>query len=260
LTDIDKLLVVMEQLRAPGGCPWDREQTHESLKPHLIEEAYEVLHALDAEDDEELREELGDLLLQIVFHAQLAREQDRFDMQGVIDSIHRKIVRRHPHVFGDVTVRDSQEVLDNWDRIKQVERSEKRKSRASLLDGLPPGLPALYEAYLMGVRAARAGFDWDEARAVLAKIREELDELDEIIAGTDTGAIRAEVGDVLFAVVNLCRKLSIDPETTLKNTNQKFKRRFQYIEKQVAESGRKIQDCPIEDLEKIWQESKQWEN
>ncbi|MBN2433252.1 MAG: nucleoside triphosphate pyrophosphohydrolase [Acidobacteria bacterium] len=250
----------MEQLRAPGGCPWDREQTHESLKPHLIEEAYEVLHALDADDDEELREELGDLLLQIVFHAQLAREEGRFDMQGVIDSIHAKIVRRHPHVFGDVKVRDSREVLDNWDRIKQEERREKRKTRDSLLDGLPPGLPALYEAYQMGVRAARAGFDWNEARQVLPKIREELDELEAILAGPDRAAIRAEAGDILFAVVNLCRKLSIDPETTLKNTNQKFKRRFHYIEKKLEASGRNIQECPIEDLEIIWQESKQWEN
>jgi tetrapyrrole methylase family protein/MazG family protein len=159
-----------------------------------------------------------------------------------------------------VVVRDSRDVLDNWDRIKEGERSKKNKIRDSLLDGLPPGLPALYEAYQMGVRASRVGFDWDEAGQVLHKIREELEELEEHLGGAEMEPIKAEIGDILFAVVNLCRKLSVDPETSLKKTNQKFKRRFHFIETQLKAADREIQDCPIEDLEKLWQESKQWEN
>lgn len=260
MTDIDKLLHVMARLRAPGGCPWDREQTAESLKPMLIEEAYEVLHALDGDDPADLRDELGDLLLQIVFHAQIAQEQGRFDMQGVIDAIQAKIIRRHPHVFGDVRVDSAAEVLQNWDRIKTRELADKNQTRDSLLAGISPGLPALYEAYQLGVRAARAGFDWEDAHGVLAKIREELVELEAGLAAGDAEVLKAELGDIFFAVVNLCRFLNLDPETSLKKTNRKFIERFRYIERRLGESGRNIRDCSLAELEEIWQEAKQWAN
>jgi len=260
LTDIDKLLAVMKKLRAPGGCPWDREQTHETLKPNLIEETYEVLHALDEDDPTELRDELGDLLLQIVFHAQLAKEKNRFDMQDVIDAICHKIIRRHPHVFGDIRVDSTKEVLDNWDRIKEMELTGKNKQRASALDGLPPGLPALYEAYQLGVRAARTGFDWTDVSGVLDKIREELSELEDQLPSRETASIKEETGDILFAVVNLCRFLKIDPETSLKQTNLKFKKRFKFMESQLKADGKTFQDCILSELEKYWQESKKWEN
>ena len=181
-------------------------------------------------------------------------------MQEVIDAIHDKLIRRHPHVFADVVVKDSDEVLNNWDRIKEQELSEKKKARTSLLDGLPPGLPALYEAYQMGVRAARAGFDWESVDGVVDKVREELAELEEQLPTDNTPAIKEEIGDLLFSVVNLCRFLKIDPETSLKLTNQKFKQRFLYIEDKLKEKETRFQDCSMADLESIWQESKKWVN
>jgi tetrapyrrole methylase family protein/MazG family protein len=257
-TDIERLVQVMRRLRAPGGCPWDREQTRESLKPMLVEEAYEVLTALDDDDPQELKEELGDLLLQIVFHAQIGEERGEFRMQDVIDAIHDKIIRRHPHVFGEVQVNSSREVLANWDAIKVQEHARKNKVRESLLDGISPALPALYEAHQMGVRAARAGFDWEDVGGVLAKIREELAELEAHLGGGDPAAVKEEVGDILFAVVNLCRFLTVDPETSLKKTNQKFRKRFQYIEGRLKQQGKAFSDCNMDELERYWQESKQW--
>ncbi|MBP7868222.1 MAG: nucleoside triphosphate pyrophosphohydrolase [Acidobacteria bacterium] len=250
----------MARLREPGGCPWDREQTRETLKPMLVEESYEVLHALDASDSRELREELGDLLLQIVFHARIAEENGEFDMQGVIDGIHDKIIHRHPHVFGDVKVSGSDEVLVNWDRIKKEEKARKGSKRASILDGIPPKMPALHEAHQIGARAARAGFDWEDAGGVIRKIREELDELERSLSAENPAAVREEIGDLLFAVVNLCRFLSLDPETALKTTNQKFRQRFGFVEKKVREAGKTVEDCDLDELERYWQESKQWPN
>jgi tetrapyrrole methylase family protein/MazG family protein len=257
-TDIERLVRVMRRLRAPDGCPWDLEQTRESLKPMLVEEAYEVLTALDEDDPRELKEELGDLLLQIVFHAQIAEERGEFRMQDVIDAIHDKIVRRHPHIFGDVQVNSSREVLANWDAIKAEEHARKNKPRESLLDGISPSLPALYEAHQLGVRASRTGFDWEDVGGVLAKIREELAELEARLPGRDPAAIREEAGDILFAVVNLCRFLTVDPETALKRTNAKFRRRFRFIEERLKQDGKRFADCTLDELEQYWQESKPW--
>lgn len=260
MTDIDKLLDIMARLRAPGGCPWDREQTPESLKPMLVEEAFEVLHAIDSHDSSELKEELGDLLLQVVFHSQIARENQQFAMQDVIDAICEKITRRHPHVFGDVKADTSEEVLKNWNRIKAEEHAAKKKVRKSALDGITPGLPALYEAFQLGVRASRTGFDWPNVHGVLEKIREEIGELEANLDGRDPAAIKDEIGDILFSVVNLCRFLNIDPETSLKQTNVKFTRRFQHVENRLSQLDKSFRDCPLEELEQYWQESKQWEN
>lgn len=246
----------MARLRSPGGCPWDREQTPESLKPMLVEEAFEALQALDSGDPEDLREELGDLLLQIVFHARIAEEKGDFDMQGVIDAICDKLVNRHPHVFGGAVVRDSREVLENWNRIKSAEKSHKKRDGESLLDCVAPSTPALYEAYQLGARAARAGFDWKVPGDVLEKIREEAEELILEIDAMADDAIKDEAGDLLFAVVNLCRKLQIDPETSLKRTNRKFRDRFRHIESRVRETGRGVDECGLDELEAYWQESK----
>lgn len=255
ITEIDKLVEVMRRLRAPGGCPWDREQTRETLKPMLIEEAYEVLQALDEEDPEELREELGDLLLQIVFHAQIGEERGEFDLQGVIDGIQAKIIRRHPHVFGDVAVADSREVLVNWDRIKREEHAGKNKPRESVLDGISPGLPALYEAYQLGVRAARSGLEWDKAEDILHRLRAELADLENRVPGGEIDAIKDEIGDLLFTIVHLCRFLRLDPETSLKRTNQKFRERFQHVEGRVRQQERSLQDVSRAELEKLWRET-----
>lgn len=260
MTDIDKLLQIMAKLRAPDGCPWDREQTSESLKPMLVEEAFEVLHAIDSGDPAEIRDELGDLLLQVVFHSQLASEQGQFAMQDVIDSICTKIIRRHPHVFGEVKADTSGEVLKNWDRIKKEELLEKKKERKSLLDGIAPGLPALYEAYQLGVKAARAGFDWETVHGILAKTQEELVELEAQLDPANENRIKEEIGDILFAAVNLCRFLNVDPETSLKQANRKFTRRFQYMESCLSKEDKHFRDCSLEELERYWQESKQWVN
>ena len=260
MTDIDKLLDVMARLREPGGCPWDREQTRETLKPMLVEECYEVLHALDSADPRELCEELGDLLLQIVFHARIAQENGEFAMQDVIDAIHRKILRRHPHVFGDVVVADSREVLANWDAIKKEEKAEKGRERESILDGIPPSMPALHEAHQMGLRAARAGYDWDDVGGVLDKIREELGEVEVAIQKGTLEGVKEEVGDLFFAVVNLSRFAQVDPETALKASNLKFRERFRFVEHKVRESGKAMADCDLAELESYWQESKRCRN
>ncbi len=253
-TDIDKLVAIVRRLRAPGGCPWDREQTRESLKPMLVEETYEVLAALDDDDPGELRDELGDLLLQVVFHAQIAAEQDEFRMQDVIDAIHDKIIRRHPHVFSDVRAETSEAVLANWDKIKSEEQAHKNKPRESLLDGISPALPALHEAYQMGVRASRAGLDWNSAGTVAGAARAALDELEARLADADPAALKAAVGDILFTVVNLCRHLGIDPETGLKRTNHTYRDRFRDLELRLRESGRTPQDCSPDELVRLWRE------
>ncbi len=254
-TDIDKLVAIVRRLRAPGGCPWDREQTRESLKPMLVEETYEVLGALDDNDPAELRDELGDLLLQVVFHAQIADERDEFRMQDVIDAIHDKIVRRHPHVFGGVRAETSEEVLANWDKIKSEEQADKNKPRESLLDGISPALPALHEAYQMGVRASRAGIDWNGADTVTGAARTALDALECRLPAGDPAALKAAAGEILFAVVNLCRHLGIDPETGLKRTNLTFRDRFRALELRLKASGRTPQDCPPDELAGLWRET-----
>lgn len=254
--DLSPLTDVMETLRSPGGCPWDIEQTHESLRRYMIEEVYEVIEAIENEDAPLLCEELGDLLLQIVFHARVAEECGEFSMQDVIDGVTEKMIRRHPHVFGDISVSDAGEVLVNWDAIKAQEKAGQRKGA---LDGVSPGLPALMAAFKLQKKASKVGFDWEEAKDVWEKVREELGELAEASAEGDKEAIEEEFGDVLFSLVNLSRFLHIEPETSLTAANHKFRRRFGFIEKKMEEQGLKWSDMTIEAMNELWETAKQEE-
>ncbi|MCH7780249.1 MAG: nucleoside triphosphate pyrophosphohydrolase [Acidobacteria bacterium] len=251
-----KLVEIMDELRDPGGCPWDREQDWESLRGYLLEECHEALEALDTGDREGLCEELGDLLLQIVFLSRLAQEEGAFTARDVVRGIVEKMIRRHPHVFGGERVADSDEVLRNWERIKEQEKAERGEHRRGVLDGLPPGLPALVRAQRLGEKAARVGFDWTEPGQVLAKIREELQELQTAVDADDRRAAREEVGDLLFATAMLARKLNHDPEAALASANRKFMRRFQAIESRVAASDASMGSLGLQRLEELWDEVK----
>jgi tetrapyrrole methylase family protein/MazG family protein len=257
----EKLVALQARLRAPNGCPWDREQTHRTLRTYLIEEAYEVLDALETGDDEKFAEEMGDLLLQVVFHSQIAAEQGRFNVADVIREVHEKMVRRHPHVFGDQRAKDAEEVLKNWHQIKAQERrwkaaesgsSAESAAKESALDGVPRTFPATLESLQLTKKAARTGFDWPDAAGILEKIREEITELQSELTRGNQGKIEDEVGDLLFAAVNLARFLKIDPEIALKNTNKKFVRRFHQMERAAAANGQKFQDLPREEKESLW--------
>jgi MazG family protein len=259
----EKLVAVQKRLRAPQGCPWDREQTHATLRPYLIEEAYEVIDALDSGDDGKFAEEMGDLLLQVVFHSEIAREQERFSVADVVREIHDKMVRRHPHVFGDVRARNSAEVLQNWERIKASERLDKDASSkngaskpqqkpTSLLDGVSRGLPAMLQGLQLTRKAARAGFDWHDADGIFEKLREEMAEVRHALAEKDSKKAEEELGDLLFAAVNLARFVQVDPEIALKKANTKFQRRFMEMEKTALQSGRTFDGMPREDKESLW--------
>jgi tetrapyrrole methylase family protein / MazG family protein len=251
---------LIARLRAPGGCPWDREQTHLSVKPMTIEEAYEVAEAIDLEDDLALAGELGDLLLQVVFHADLARERGAFAIEEVVRRVSEKMVRRHPHVFGDEKASTSGEVLRNWEALKQAERAAQGKEapNPSLLDGVSKGLPAILEAYQMTTKASRVGFDWPDPSGAQAKLDEEVAELREAEARrpADTKAVQEEIGDLLFAAVNVARLLGIDPESALKGSNRKFRRRFRHIEDRLRENGRTPADSNLEEMDALWNEAK----
>lgn len=253
-TPIEELLGIMARLRGPDGCPWDREQTLQSLKKNLVEETYEVIDAIDSDDRTQLREELGDLLLQVVFQSQITKEEGAFDFQDVARAIADKLVRRHPHVFGEATAADADEVLRNWDAIKRQEKGEDRPRSA--VAGLPRHLPALHKAQQVQSRAARVGFDWKESLDVLNKIEEELAEIKLAMACESAERVRDEIGDLLFAVVNLTRFLGHEAEEVLDQTVQRFSRRFQYIETQVHATGRQMTDMDLNDLEALWQEAK----
>jgi MazG family protein len=266
----EKLVAVQARLRAPNGCPWDREQTHESLRTYLIEEAYEVLEALESGNDAKFAEEMGDLLLQIVFHSQIAGEEGRFTVSEVIREIHDKMVRRHPHVFGKTRAKDSAEVLRNWEQIKAEERrSNDNKGDArtgdgsakevSLLDGVSRALPATLEGFQLTRKASRIGFDWDDAGGVFDKLREETDELKEAVGERDQSRIEEELGDLLFAAVNLSRFLKVDPEIALKKANAKFSRRFRAMEKLARKEGREFKDLRREEMETFWDAEKKAE-
>ena len=244
---------VIARLRAPDGCPWDQEQTHLSLRSHLLQESYEVLEALDEEDPAHLQEELGDLLLQIVLHAQIAMENGDFNMSDILAGISDKIVRRHPHVFKQLEVNGIDEVLTNWEQIKAEERKKKGEERKSMLDGLPAALPALSQADEIQRRAKRVGFDWQTIEPVVAKIHEELQELKE--AETDEER-QSEAGDVLFAVVNLIRWLDVDPEMALRETNNRFRKRFAYLEDSAVKKGKHLEEMSFEELDALWEEAK----
>lgn len=244
-----KLCEIVAQLRAPGGCPWDREQTHQSLVPGLLEEAYEVAEAIRTNDDANLREELGDLLLQVVMHAQIASEESRFTIEEVSREVADKLVRRHPHVFGESEARDTGAVLKQWDAIK---RAEKNASEGSYFGGLTRALPALMLAQKAQSKAARVGFDWSELAGVVAKVDEELAETKEAIALQDPVAIADEMGDLLFAVVNLVRKNKLDAETVLAAATEKFIARFHALERELQREGRQLGEVDLAALDEIW--------
>jgi tetrapyrrole methylase family protein/MazG family protein len=258
----EELVAVMARLRAPKGCPWDREQSHSTLRTYLIEEAYEVLDALDSGDDAKFADELGDLLLQVLFHAQIAAEEKRFAIQDVIRAIHDKMIRRHPHVFGDTRAKTSAEVLRNWELLKKEERAgsadpAEAKKTDSIIDGVPRTLPALMEAFQLTRKAARVGFDWDSSEGIFAKLEEEASELRAALKSKESPAnIESEMGDILFVAVNLARFLKIDPELALKKSSQKFSRRFREMERLAREQGAAFSDVPRPQMESLWEKSK----
>jgi MazG family protein len=248
-SSIGRLREIVAKLRAPDGCPWDREQTHATLKPHLLEECYELIDAIDDHDDEALLEELGDVLLQVVLHAQMASEEGRFDFDQIADRIADKLLLRHPHVFGDNKLSTSDAVLRQWDAIKRSEKHE----RESVIDGVPRTLPALAKAQKVQVKAARAGLDWSEARDVVAKIREEISEIE---TAKDIGELSDELGDLLFSIVNFARKQGLDAEDLLQTATAKFTRRFRAIETLAAKRGIQLSTLSLPELELLWEEAK----
>lgn len=267
---LEDLLHLMARLRDPQyGCPWDIRQTYASLVPYTLEEAYEVADAIESGDLAHLQGELGDLLFQVVYYSQLAREEGRFEFDGVVDSITRKLIRRHPHVFptGDLYAPPDQprlseeQVKQRWDQIKAEERAERADApqQLSLLEDVPLALPALSRAAKLQKRAAQVGFDWPAALPVVDKVREELDEVLEAMADNDQPAIEEEIGDLLFVVVNLARHLKVDPESALRGANAKFDRRFRFIEQALRDTHRPIEDCTLEDLDALWGEAKRQE-
>jgi MazG family protein len=255
---------LIARLRAPGGCPWDREQTHESLKPMLIEEAYETLEAIDEGDDEELKGELGDLLLQVVFHTQISHEEARFSIGDVIERVSTKMITRHPHVFGDDKSATAAEVLRNWEAIKEAElvaKGKKPDAEGSMLDSVSKNLPAMMEAFQMTTKVSRVDFDWPNVGEVLDKLDEEVNELKHEIEqdAANHQRISDEVGDLLFVAVNVARLSGIDPESALKASNRKFRRRFRYIEDRLRQQGRKPADSDHVEMNRYWDEAKQQE-
>lgn len=255
--NISRLVEIMAALRTPGtGCPWDLEQDFNSIAPYTIEEAYEVADAIERRDWEDLCDELGDLLLQPIYHARMAEEAGYFDFDDVIKGIIAKMIRRHPHVFGDATARKAGMAKGAWDKIKDEEKSGKKNQNASLLDDVPAALPALQTALKLQKKAGKVGFDWNDATLVIAKIREELEEVEEAIKTEDRGEIEGELGDVLFAVANLARHLEIDPDMALRTSNRKFRRRFAYIEKSLKAKGSTMENATLEEMEALWVEAK----
>ncbi|MDP2599958.1 MAG: nucleoside triphosphate pyrophosphohydrolase [Deltaproteobacteria bacterium] len=252
----EKLAEIMATLRGPNGCPWDREQTYKDINPCLLEETHEVLEAVDRGDFADLKEELGDLLVQILFLSQLAKEENRFQVENVIEKASEKLIRRHPHVFGDQKAHTSQEVLVNWEKIKQEENKHKEKKRDSILSGLPKSSPALLNAFRIGEKTHRVGFDWPELTGILKKMEEEIGELKEAIASQNEAAIEHEYGDLLFTLANIGRFLKSDPETALRKSSERFTDRFKSIEKKARELNKKLQDLTAEEWNQMWEEVK----
>jgi tetrapyrrole methylase family protein / MazG family protein len=256
-TSFESFAEIVAHLRAPNGCPWDREQTHETLRKHLLEESYEAISAIDSGDFADMREEFGDLLLQVVLQSQIANEENQFNVNQVIQGIHSKIVRRHPHVFGDLKLEGVDGVLANWEKLKEQERSEKGKSEKKeekgLLDGVPKVLPALSQAQEYQDRAARVGFDWPEIEGVLDKVREEIEEIKNAESDFE---LASEIGDLLFALVNVARWKHIDAESALRGTNTKFKKRLSYVEQGAKKQSRDLSSLSLDEMEALWQEAK----
>jgi len=248
------LIELMAALRGPDGCPWDRKQTPESLKPFLIEECYEVLDALDEGNPDKVKEELGDLLFQIIFHARIAEEAGHFTMHDVITAIHEKMTRRHPHVFGDEKLSTDKEVLANWEEIKKKERSH--EDRRSVLEGVPKDLPSLLRAHRLQERAARVGFDWNHLNEVLPKLDEEIAEFKESLKEENAGEIEEELRDVFFTLANKSRVLGVYPDEALRKTISKFIHRFRYLEEHAAETGKALGDLTLDEMDALWNKSK----
>ena len=251
-TSFESFAEIVAHLRAPNGCPWDREQTHESLRKHLLEESYEAISAIDSGNFADMREEFGDLLLQVVLQSQIANEEGQFNVNQVIQGIHSKIVRRHPHVFGDLELDGVQGVLANWEKLKAKERGEKKEEKG-LLDGVPKVLPALSQAQEYQDRAGRVGFDWADIEGVLDKVKEEIEEIKS--AETDF-ELASEIGDLLFAIVNVARWKHVDAESALRGTNIKFKKRFAYVEQGAKKQERDLSSLSLDEMESLWQEAK----
>jgi MazG family protein len=251
-----RLVEIMARLRAPDGCPWDREQTFDSIKPYLVEETYEVMDSIDARDWPELSAELGDLMLQSVFFAQMAAEEGRFTISDSLDAINQKLVRRHPHVFADGAARTSGQVKERWDEIKKEEKESQGRNTRQLLASISRSAPALVEAQQLTARAATVGFDWENPDQVLDKLNEELGELAEARRGAPREELENEIGDLLFVLVNLARFLKVDAEQALRKTNAKFRKRFGYLEQKLAEQGRSPKQASLDEMEALWQEAK----
>jgi len=250
--DFQELLNIMEKLRGEKGCPWDKEQTRESLKPYIVEEAYELLEAIEENDPEKIKEELGDLLFQIVFQSQIARENKEFDMPDIIDKIAKKMVSRHPHVFGNTTCSTSDEVVAQW----EVQKKREGKLRESILEGVPETLPSLLRAHRLQKRAAGVGFEWERVDDVLKKLDEELKEFKEALGTKNKDMIEDELGDIFFMLVNISRFIGVNPEDAHRKTISKFIHRFRYIEMKAAEQGRKLSDMTLDEMDKLWDEAK----
>lgn len=272
----------MARLRAPGGCPWDREQTFDTIKRYTLEETYEVIEAIDNRDWQELPQELGDLLLQVLFYSEMAQEEGRFNIDHVLDALSNKLIARHPHVFGDVKAEDSQQVLKNWEAIKAEEKKARVQGdgepheREALLDGVSRKMPALMEAHKISSKAAHVGFDWPELAGLFDKLEEETRELQEHITQATAGALRPgskekipdelharledELGDLFFVLVNLARRLSVDSESALRKTNRKFRRRFGWLEEQLTSQGKTLESATLDEMESLWQRAKTFED
>ncbi len=288
----ERAVGIMARLRAPGGCPWDREQTFDSIKPYTLEEAYEVIEAIDSRDWEELTGELGDLLLQVLFYSEMAQEEGKFNIDDVLDTLSNKLINRHPHIFGDVVAETSGQVLRNWEVIKAEEKKKRLEERGvsletepkleSLLSGVSTKIPSLMEAHKLSSRAARVGFDWPNIEGLFDKLKEEMRELQEEVAKIPVPGpvpvgrgiadakgetiapelhkrLEDELGDLFFVLVNVARYLSVDPESALRKTNRKFRRRFEYVEQQLSLRGKKLEDSSLDEMETLWQESKKRE-
>jgi len=254
LKELERLIDIVAQLRAPNGCPWDREQTHHSILSCLLDEAYEFFEAVDKNDSGMMREELGDLLLQIVLHAQIAREAKTFDIEDIAREISEKLIRRHPHVFGDAQVASSKEVIQNWERIKKSEYDDTR--RKYMVDDIPDALPALFRAEKMQRRVAQVGFDWNSVDPALDKVEEEFGEFREALASGDAAHAEEELGDILFAIVNVARHRKISAESALRAATCKFAKRFRFVEDRFREIGKDMREATLEEMDRYWEESK----
>ena len=254
LNSLSKLIKITETLMGDDGCPWDKVQTRESLKPYLVEETYEVLEALDSNDPEKIKDELGDLLYQILFHSKISSLKGEFDFRDVIDNLSEKMIRRHPHVFKEGKLNTPDQVIGQWEEIKKKENN--KANQKSILDSIPINLPSLIKAQKLQKKAAKEGFDWEQINDVFDKLDEEIKEFKEAVLKKKNTDIQSEIGDIIFVITNIAKFYKVDAEEALRSTNNKFIKRFQYIEQKIEEKGKTLKDCPLEEMERYWQEAK----